>query len=389
MIDDEIARSDTRVESSEGCFRMKYKIPTSVILGVLLVVATIASGCIGGGTTTTQTTSSPTQTETATGKLTLRWGTSSTASTGYAALALIADVINKNMPELEIVVVPTAGAVASIKAYANGELDGAYVSNPSFKEVYTSSGRFEGFTPKRLPVQTVWTYTTEITIAIHQKDLDKIKCWSDLNGAKIFSGPLGWDVGVVLTTGLEALDISYEHVEIDWSMVADALERGTIAATNWYFNAKYGMPQWAKQAELSAPIAIVNPCPAEIEKLKAAGEETGIYAVLENWVDPKEVFSTDVKVTSGDKITVLAIYYGFHVGTEVPEDVVYKMLKVLEEHAQELAELNPAFKVLAEDFVGFQVQAVNSNKNIPLHPGLAKYLKEKGVWNDEWKVAGQ
>jgi hypothetical protein len=35
---------------------------------------------------------------------------------------------------------------------------------------------------------------------------------------------------------------------------------------------------------------------------------------------------------------------------------------------------------------GFQVEGVKSSiaYGIPVHPGLAKYLKEKGLWNPEW-----
>jgi TRAP transporter TAXI family solute receptor len=333
-----------------------------------------------------QATPTPTPTAPPT-KLMLRWGTASVGSAGYAALALIADVISRYMPELEITVMPTAGAVASIKSYANGELDGCYASTPSFTELYTGTGRFTGFTARRMPVQTFWAYPLEITIAIHQKNLGKFRCWSDLRGQRVFTGPSGWDVGVALRAALAALNITYEHVELDWKMVADALNRDTIVATIIYTTAVYGLPDWAREVELSVPLAILNPCPGELEVLKAKAPQLGIFEVVENYVSPREVFSTDVKLTSGDRISGVRFYYGFHVGTEVPEDVVYRMLKVLEEHAKELANLNPMFRLLAEDFVGIQVRGIESNPLVPIHPGLARFLKEKGVWRSEWKVA--
>ncbi|MEM3848697.1 MAG: TAXI family TRAP transporter solute-binding subunit, partial [Zestosphaera sp.] len=336
---------------------------------------------------TTPTTPKPTPT-TPISKITLQWGTASVGSAGYTGLALIADVVNRYMTELEISVMPTAGAVASIKGYASGELGGCYASTPSFTELYSLSGRFKGFTPGRWPVQTFWAYTNEVTIAIHQKNLGKIACWRDLKGMKIFSGPAGWDVGAALRAALQVLNITFEQVEIDWSMVPDALERDVIVATNIYTVGVYGLPDWARQAELSVPLAILNPCPDEVEVLKANAPALGIFEVLENYVTPKEVFSTDVKLNTGTKLTALRFYYGFHVGTEVPAEVVYKMLKVLEAHAKELAELNPMFRLLAEDFVGVQVAGIETNKDVPVHPGLAMFLKEKGVWKSEWKIAG-
>lgn len=373
---------------------------TLSVIAILVVVAILAGALVYQYTQQPQTTSpprtaSPTPTASPTAspttpatKLVIQWGTASVGSAGYTALALIADIVNRNMPDLEISVVPTAGAVASIKSYSVGDLGGCYASTPSFTELYGLTGRFKGFEPKRYPLQTFWAYTLEIGIAIHQRNLGKYRCWSDLRGAKMFTGPAGWDVGVALRTALGLLNISYEHVELDWGMIADALERGTIEATIIYTTAFFGLPDWARQLELSAPIAILNPCPGELEALRKSAPRTGIIDVIENYAEPKQVFSTDVKLTSGDKMSGVIFFYGFHVGAEVPEDVVYRMLKVLEANAGELAKLNPMFRRLSEDFVGTQVRGTDANRNVPLHPGLAKYLKEKGVWRDYWKVGG-
>ena len=55
--------------------------------------------------------------------------------------------------------------------------------------------------------------------------------------------------------------------------------------------------------------------------------------------------------------------------------------------ADELANLDPGFEPLAEDFVGLQVQAIEVNPEIPVHEGLAEFLKEHDAWNDDWEIA--
>jgi hypothetical protein len=35
-----------------------------------------------------------------------------------------------------------------------------------------------------------------------------------------------------------------------------------------------------------------------------------------------------------------------------------------------------------------QVQGINANPDIPVHPALARFLKEHKAWNNKWKVAG-
>jgi hypothetical protein len=67
--------------------------------------------------------------------------------------------------------------------------------------------------------------------------------------------------------------------------------------------------------------------------------------------------------------------------------VVYKMLTAFYKKKEELAKSDPGFTPLAKDFVGMQVQGINANPDVPVHPGLAKFLKEQKAWNAGWKVA--
>ena len=51
-----------------------------------------------------------------------------------------------------------------------------------------------------------------------------------------------------------------------------------------------------------------------------------------------------------------------------------------------------AFSQIAKDMPGFQRRGVTAAANlVPIHPGLAKYMREKGVWDAKWdsKVAKQ
>jgi len=309
---------------------------------------------------------------------TMRWGTSATGTSGHRALVGITKVLGEEMPDYSFSVFPTAGAVASMKGYAEGELEGCYVADMTFQEMYTSTGRFEGYKPKRLPVQTFWAFTLETTLAIHASKAEAYKKWGDLAGKKIFDGPAAWDVRANLVRSLKALGIGFQHIEVDTKMVATALEKGDIEATIVYTTSRKSPAPWIKEMELATKIRILNPSPEEIEKLKAAGLQ-----VVE--IDPKGVYATDVGVKT---IYAVPFYYGFHVGTEVPEEDVYRMLKALEKRAKDLVAYDPGFEDLAKDFAGYQVKGImNTPGNIPIHPGLAKYLKEKGLWRSEWRIA--
>ena len=102
-----------------------------------------------------------------------------------------------------------------------------------------------------------------------------------------------------------------------------------------------------------------------------------------------DVFKREVHA---DKVILLPFYYGFHVGLEVPEDDVYRMLKIIEENAAELAKADATFAQIAKDMAGIPARGVESSADlVPIHPGLAKYMREKGVWDAKWdsRVATQ
>jgi TRAP-type uncharacterized transport system substrate-binding protein len=88
-----------------------------------------------------------------------------------------------------------------------------------------------------------------------------------------------------------------------------------------------------------------------------------------------------------DELYGVPFYFGQHIGLDFPEEAVYKMIKVLEESAGDLAKLEAGFGPLSKDFAGFQVLGIQSIPEVPVHPGLAKYLKEKGLWDTAWKIA--
>ncbi len=349
---------------------------------VIAVIVIAAAFLIMGGqeepetTTPEETTTTPEERET-TEKMVIRWGTSRVGSSGYKALTTLSQVINKELPNIEIVVEPQSGAIASMKGFAKGDLDGAYGADIAFREMYTQTGRFEGFEADRLPVQTLWVFTIDIGLAIPKDRADEFKCWADIDGKPVFTLPLGWDTGTALRKALEALGISYEHVELDLEAVATALQRGDIVATGIYVTGERSVAPWIQNMLAQTDLVILNPCPEEVEKLKEAGIPVATVS--------SEVFPEDV---GAEEFTGVRIFYGFHVGLNLDEDTVYTLIKAVYENIDTLAELDPAFSQLKQDFVGFQVQAIESLADlVPVHPGLAKFLKEMGAWKDEWKIA--
>lgn len=306
----------------------------------------------------------------------IRWGTPPVGTTGHKALVTLSAVLNKEMPQYRISVLPTAGAIATVKGFATKELDGNYGSDIAFYELANDTNRFKGFKPRiqRMPVQSFWSNTIEVSLAVHARNKDKIKKWGDLAGKRVFTGPLPFDVRAHIERALNELGVKFNYLQVDLATVGSQLESGAIDAMLIYTGSESAPPPWLAEASLAADWAALNLSPDELAILKKKGMSS-----IE--VSPK-VFNRDVHV---DKVVELPFYYSFNVGLDVPADDVYKMLKIIEAHAAELAKTDPSFAQIAKDMPGFQKRGVTSSADfVPIHPGLAKYMREKGVWDAKW-----
>jgi uncharacterized protein len=304
------------------------------------------------------------------------WGTSAVGSAGHKALVVLADVLNREMPKYRVTVQPTPGAIVSVKGYATGQFEGYYGSDIAFWEMTNDTKRFKGFKAsiKRQPLQSLWVFTTDMGMAVHARDKGKYKSWGDLAGKALFTGMPPWDTRAQLERAFEVLGIKYQYRQVDLTAAGSLLQSGGIDGFGLYSNGEASVPPWIVEASLATDWAAVNPSAAEIATLKKAG-----FAILELKPD---VFKRDVHI---DKVVLLPFYYGFHVGLEVPEDDLYQMLKVVEKNVSGLAKADASFAQIAKDMVGFQRKGIESSVNlVPIHPGLAKYMREKGAWDAKW-----
>ena len=308
----------------------------------------------------------------------IRWGTGPAGSSGGKALVVLANILNKAMPEYRITVLPTPGAVGTVKGFAMGEFDGFYGSDVALQEFAADSGRFKGFkaTMKRVPVQSLWTYTLDCGLAIKASDAGKFKSWADLAGKPVFTGPAPFDTRKKVENALAALGVKHVYKEVALSTAGSQLSSGTIESMIIYAAGGKTPPPWLSQASLAVDWVALNPSAKEFAELKAKG------------FGPTQVPATNFhkKDTSGSKVTLMPLFWGFDVGLNVPENDLYKMLKVIDSKADELAKLDPSFRQIAGgQFAEFEHQALESTWNlVPIHPGLAKFLKEKGKWDAKW-----
>jgi len=309
----------------------------------------------------------------------IRWATSSIDSYGYKVAATMAKVAEER---------------ARRRVHRHGQSlpvhDGrhrrrrwmatvrsATTADVGMTQLYAGEGGFKNYTPgKSKLVHTWYAYPMESFMAVPTEKVAQYKCLKDLSGKPTFFTPAGFMNWLNFQRMYKALGYDFKHVQIDPKTQSDALKGGTIAGSVAYTTAGASLVPYWKETEVRMDISIVNPCPDEVAKLKAAG-----LSVSD--VDPK-VFAKDVGVKTIHGVPIL---FGYNVRADMPEDVVYKLVSAFHKNSAALAKSEPGFTPLAKDFVGMQVQGIKANPDVPVHPGLAKFLKEQKAWDDKWKIA--
>jgi hypothetical protein len=309
----------------------------------------------------------------------IQWATSNTGSYGYKVAASIIRLLEEALGgEYTVTVNPYPSTTGAMKAAMDGTAEVGYTADVGMRQLYDGEGGFKNYKPSRGRLVHAWyAYPMESFMAAPAAKAGQFKCWKDFSGKPVFFTTAGFMNWLNFRRIYKALGYDFKHVEIDPATQADALQSGSIVGAVAYTTAGRSLASYWRETELRTDIKLINPCPDEVRKLKAAGLVTAD-------VDPKQAFSKDVGVKS---ILGVPILFAYNVRADMPEDVVYKMLTAFYKNRESLAKSDPGFTPMARDFIGMQVQGVSANPDIPVHSGMAKFLKEHKAWNDKWKVA--
>jgi len=311
----------------------------------------------------------------------IRWATSSTGSYGYKVAAQMTSVLENALGgEYTVTVNPYPSTTAAMKATMDGNGEIGYTADIGMTEVYTGTGSFKDYKAvKSNMVHTWYAYPMESFMAVYAPKASQFKSWGDFSGKPVFFTPAGFMNWLNFQRIFKALGYEFKHVQIGEAAQGDALQAGTIVGAVCYTTAGRSLPSYWRETELRLDIKLINPSPDEVMKLTAAG-----LAPVE--VDATKVFSKDVGVKT---ILGVPILFGYNVCADMPGEVVYKMLNNFYAERESLAKADPGFGPMARDFIGMQVNGIKANPTIPVHAGLAKFLKEHKAWNDKWTIAGK
>lgn len=289
--------------------------------------------------------------------------TGSTGGTYYPVGIILANHFNAVLMEkgYRCSARSTAGTVENLDLLGRGEADLAIAMVNLTGFAYTGTVNYEGNRIENLRyVMGLWQDVTQFVVS----SASGIRTWSDLKGKRVAVGPGGsgteFSSRVLLKalSGLSFNDIAAEHV--GYSEASQALRDGRLDA----FNAEAGVPVPAV-AELYADtdeVTMLEISPEELAELKKTAP---FYrqVIIPAGTYPNQ--KRELRV-AGNKCSLLA-------GKDVPEELVYCMLKVIYSVKDELKEEHAAFTRVDFD------SPLEGLFGPPLHPGAVTFFREMGM----------
>jgi len=301
----------------------------------------------------------------------------------YMVGSLLTDFMRSIFPTYDISPYSIGGVTACTKEFLKGTVEMFFSSGTSLKLLHNREEWYKDV-PKDalLPVHTLYTHFSVQQIATTQelKEKYRLNSWKDLDGKKVAFLSVKYENHLWYMRAMRILGINVTHVEMDTDMFADALKKGDIVAVLYSIVGGAATP-WAMNISTKNRTVLIHPSPEEVKVLQDA-------KLPFVWYPTKKFAKYDVDVLGSDKTYLLVLPLGFNSHPKfLSEDEVYRVLKEMISKKDELAKMTEYFSEFAEDPVGLQATAISTAPDVPVHPGLAKLLKEYGLWKESWKVA--
>lgn len=283
-------------------------------------------------------------------------GTGGTAGTYYPLGGALAEIWNANLKGVNATAESTGASVANSQMLGKGDIDLAIIQNDV---AYYAQEGIELFNTKIGDIRGMATlYSEPIQCITTDSSITSIK---DLKGKKVALGAIGSGVYANAKQILEAAGLTEKDIRpqyLSFSEAATGLRDRQIDAA--FLVA--GIPTSAiVDLSTQRDVRIVNIDGEIAKKLKSK------YSYYTDYVIPGGTYKTEKN--DAKTLTVKSMLI---VSSKVKDELVYDMLKSMFENTDRIKAAHAVGKFITED-------TALDGMSIKVHPGAAKYFKEKGV----------
>jgi TRAP transporter TAXI family solute receptor len=284
-------------------------------------------------------------------------GSTSASSSHYGYFVAVAQVINKNVADLDASVVETGATADNLRRFSRRQIDIGMVTTNTQSEAYYGRALYQ-----KNPIMTkiLWVYVIAPQNVVVRKDAGVTKL-SDLNGKRFNAGIKGSSSEQTTHAVFKALKIQPAWVPGSTGDIVTAIKDNRVVG---YVKSGAGLGLDAS----SRDIATLTP-------IKLVSLDRQQEAIIEK--EFPDLLVVEVPAGAAGKDIGAYKTWGFGVacaaGLDMDEQTAYRIVKAICEDKTIQAAAFPDVK--GADFMQMTLKYASS----PLHPGAIKYFREKGA----------
>lgn len=288
-------------------------------------------------------------------------GASATSGTTYRWVVPMTELVNKYSDFVTLTPITTTGSVENVNLVLNGDAPIGAGPVSTINQAITGQSDWEGNPVDAGEIKFIMSYMPDFFYIAVPEDSD-INTLADMVGKTIAFGEVGSGTYTGTVAALNAMGYSEDDFDIQNISYADAAagcSEGWIDAVPIYGSAANSTIMEMQTSPVG--LKIVGPTAEEVEKACAASD---VYI--------KRTLTGDISYGQDD-IETFGGTTGLFCSKDVPDEVCYEIMKIMNEHIDELClsfELGEFSK--AEN-------TVDSCNIIEYSGGTLQYLKELGL----------
>ncbi|MDP3286554.1 MAG: TAXI family TRAP transporter solute-binding subunit [Desulfobacterales bacterium] len=295
----------------------------------------------------------------------LAMGSTQSSSSHYAYFVAVAKVINTKVPGVSISVVETGASVDNINRIKKGDLDLGMTTIHLQYQAYHGMGPW-----KDKPIKdqyVMWVYQPAPQNFVVRED-SGVKSVYDLTGKPFNPGIRGSATEKTVEAILDALAIVPEFYRGGTEDTVAGIKDKRLVG---YVKSGAGVSTLdASTMDIATftPVRLLNFTPEDIKKVQSK------YPYLSPIAIPKGIYK------DAPAYQTFAMLIGTVVKKDLPEDLVYRMVKSACEGIDEQVAAYPSIK--GTNLAQLTVETCT----VPLHPGAIRYYKEIGLKIPEYLI---
>lgn len=282
-------------------------------------------------------------------------GTTAATSSHYGYFAAVSQLLNDKVPGMNSSITETGATVDNLRRLKRGQIDIGLVTTNTVYEAEKGLGKFEGN-----PVKTrlLWVYTVAPQNVVVRRDAG-IGALAELSGKKFNPGIRGSSTEATSEKVFAALGINPDYVRGSTGDIVGGIKDNRLLG---YVKSGAGKALDASTRDLATATEI-NVLGLSDAQAAALGEKLPDLSVVDQpgndnlGIPPYKTWAFAVAATASP---------------DLDEETAYQIVKVVMEDNEFQASAMASLK-------GFNIaEATSKLATIPLHPGAARYLKERG-----------